>query len=318
MNKKKIFLFFIILVSVPIVLDLILRIIWLIPFSAIVEQKDWLGFLGSYLGIIVSILIVLWQQENEKKQEIRGLLFYIKDILEYNCENYTKEYIEELNNQAVSLNWCPNSYKFYIEEIKLKSFELTREDVLLLYKNNYRDIIKLNEKIKELLNEYNLTLEEEKSFNKAESLLKLYVKEGKLPKESIILLDILIVASKYFYYGMKNIPNIDILNKKLQNLNNKILQKENFNLSPLYREDILNEFLIFSIPLKDDYESLKDRYILGLHLLFKIIALDDIKIGVALTEAICKKGKLFEREKYYALSDEMRIIIKEIETEIQR
>lgn len=71
MNKKKIFLFFIILVSVPIVLDLILRIIWLIPFSAIVEQKDWLGFLGSYLGIIVSILIVLWQQENEKKQEIR-------------------------------------------------------------------------------------------------------------------------------------------------------------------------------------------------------------------------------------------------------
>lgn len=103
MNKKKIFLFFIILVSVPIVLDLILRIIWLIPFSAIVEQKDWLGFLGSYLGIIVSILIVLWQQENEKKQEIRGLLFYIKDILEYNCENYTKEYIEELNNQAVSV-----------------------------------------------------------------------------------------------------------------------------------------------------------------------------------------------------------------------
>ena len=314
MNKKKIFLFFIILVSVPIVLDLILRIIWLIPFSAIAEQKDWLGFLGSYLGIVVSILIVLWQQENENKQEIRGLLFYIKDILEYNCENYTKEYIEELNNQAVSLNWCPNSYKFYIEEIKLKSFELTREDVLLLYKNNYRDIIKLNEKIKEVLNEYNLTLEEEKSFIKAESLLKFYIKEGKLPKESIILLDILIVASKYFYFRMKNIPNIDILNKKLQNLNNKILQKENFNLSPLHREDILNEFLIFSIPLKDEYESLKDKYILGLHLLFKIIALDDIKIGVALTEAIYKKGKLFEREKYYALSDEMEEIKMKIIT----
>lgn len=318
MNKKKIFLFFIILVSVPIVLDLILRVIWWLPITipAIAEQKDWLGFLGSYLGIVVSILIVLWQQNNEKKQEIRGLLFYIKGILEYNCENYTKEYIEELNNQAVSLNWCPNSYKFYIEEIKLKSFELTREDILLLYKNNYRDIIKLNEKIKEVLSEYNLTLEEEKSFNKAESLLKLYIKEGKLPKESIVLLDILIVASKYFYYGMKNILDIDILNKKLQNLNNKILEKENFNLSPLHREDILNEFLIFSVPLKDDYESLKDKYILGLHLLFKIIALDDIKIGVALTEAICKKGKLFEREKYYALSDGMRIIIKEIETEI--
>lgn len=314
MNKKKIFLFFIILVSVPIILDLILRVIWLIPFPAIAEQKDWLGFLGSYLGIVVSILIVLWQQDNEKKQEVKGLLFYIKDILEYNCENYTKEYIEELNNQAVSLNWCPNSYKFYIEEIKLKSFELTREDILLLYKNNHRDIIKLNEKIKEVLNEYNLTLEEEKSFNQAESLLKLYIKEGKLPKESIILLDILIVASKYFYFRMKNIPNIDILNKKLQNLNNKILQKENFNLSPLHREDILNEFLIFSVPLKDDYESLKDRYILGLHLLFKIIALDDIKIGVALTEAICKKGKLFEREKYYVLSDKMKEIKMKIIT----
>ena len=73
---------------------------------------------------------------------------------------------------------------------------------------------------------------------------------------------------------MKNIPNIDILNKKLQNLNNKILQKENFNLSPLYREDILNEFLNFLSLLKMINESLKDRYILGLHLLFKIIALD--------------------------------------------
>ena len=75
MNKKKIFLFFIILVFVPIVLDLILRIIWLIPFSAIVEQKDWLGFLGSYLGIIVSILIVLWQQENEKNKKLEDYYF---------------------------------------------------------------------------------------------------------------------------------------------------------------------------------------------------------------------------------------------------
>ena len=91
-------------------------------------------------------------------------------------------------------------------------------------------------------------------------------------------------------------------------MNNKVLQKENFNLNPLYKENILNEFLIFSTPLRNDYEILKEKYILGLHLLFKIIALDDMKIGTDLTEAICKKGKLFEIEKYYNLSDKMEKI----------
>lgn len=242
MNKKKIFLFFVILTSIPFILDLILRVIWLIPFPAIADQKDWLGFLGSYLGIIVSILIVLWQQNNEKKQEVRGLLFYINDILEYNCKNYTKEYIKKTNEKVASLNWCPSLCK---EDIKLKSFELTREEILLLYKNDYKDIIKLNEEIRETLNEYDLNLEEEKSFEKAEVLLKTSIKEGKLPKEVNILLDILIMISKYFYCGMKNISNINMLNEKLQNLSNKALQKEDFNLNPLYKEDILNDFLIF-------------------------------------------------------------------------
>lgn len=305
MNKNKYIVFLLILIFIPFMIDIILRIIWLIPYPSIADQKDWLGFLGSYLGIVVSILIVLWQQENEKKQEVRGLLFYIKNILEYNCKNYTKEYIKKTNKKVATLNWCPSLYK---EEIKLKSFELTREEILLLYKNNYENIIKLNEEIKETLNDYDLNLEEEKSFEKAEFLLKVSIKEGKLPEESIILLDILIVISKYFYYGMKNIPNINILNENLKKLNNKILQEENFNLNPLYKENILNEFLIFSTPLRNDYEILKEKYILGLHLLFKIIALDDIKIGTDLTEAICKKGKLFEIEKYYNLSDKMEKI----------
>ena len=201
MNKKKIFLFFIILTSIPFILDLILRVIWLIPFPAIADQKDWLGFLGSYLGIVVSILIVLWQQNNEKNQEVRGLLLYIKDILEYNCENYKKEYIEELNNQAASLIWCPNLYQ---EKIKLKNFELTREEVLLLYKNDYAGIVKLNEKIKETLNDYSLTISEENSFKEVESLLKNFIKKGKFPKEIMVLLDILINLSQYFYYGREN------------------------------------------------------------------------------------------------------------------
>lgn len=317
MDKKKIFLFFVILIFIPFILDLILRFIWWLPITipAIAEQKDWLGFLGGYLGIIVSILIVLWQQKAEKEQEVKGLLFYIKDILEYNCENYTKEYIEKLNNQAISLIWCPNLYQ---EEIKLKNFELTREDILLLYKNNHKNIIKLNEKIKEISNEYSLTLEEENNFKEAESLLKYYIREGKLPEESIILLDILIIASKYIYLGMKKrkIPDINILNKKLQNLNKKVLEKENFNLNSSNKEDILNEFLEFCKPLKDDYDSLKEKYFSGLYLLYKIVASDDIKIGIVLNEAICKKIKLSDFNKYFNLSDEMRIIIKEIETEI--
>ncbi len=305
MNKKKIFLFFIILTSIPFILDLILRVIWLIPFPAIADQKDWLGFLGSYLGIVVSILIVLWQQNNEKNQEVRGLLLYIKDILEYNCENYKKEYIEELNNQAASLIWCPNLYQ---EKIKLKNFELTREEVLLLYKNDYAGIVKLNEKIKETLNDYSLTISEENSFKEVESLLKNFIKKGKFPKEIMVLLDILINLSQYFYYEEKITLNISIINIKLEELKQKILLKKDFKLNFLQEKNNLIEFLEFCKPFKNDYETFKEKYIRGLILLFKIAFSYNYELGIILNKAIYKKIKLFQFDKYFDLSNEIKNI----------
>lgn len=284
----------------PFILDWVLRFIWWIPIpiKESASLDEWLGFLGAYFGVIGAIGGIWWQLNEEKKSEIQGLLFYIKDILEDNLKNCTEKYIFETNNQAVSVLWTPNYQKI---ELKLKNFDLSKEEILLLYKHNYRNLIILNKKIDKIINSYKLTNEEEFILRKAEDFIKNKLPESSI-KQSILKIFLLVLEfSNYFYYYPSS--NIDknhinkILNELDQSLifdffskhtNNEIISKFNSQINNLF------------IEMEDtSYEEIKNKYISSFLILYKIIIVFDINLGICLSNLFQKKLLLFKNEFYH-------------------
>lgn len=158
-----------ILALFPIIFIGILKLcIKYLPGEMIGTIDGWLGFLGGYFGVLGAIGTFWWQLNEEKKSEIKGLLFYIMDELKKNLNTYNLEYIEKINNQACSLIWLPNYTGF---NLSLNSLALTKEEILLLYKHDYHNLIKLNSKIDNIIKQYKITEREEFIYQEVDSLI---------------------------------------------------------------------------------------------------------------------------------------------------
>lgn len=91
----------------PFILDWVLRFIWWIPIpiKESAPLSEWLGFLGSYFGVIGAIAVVWWQHiENKKqlkKQEIeqRNILLEQKSQFERQLEQNEKLTKKQIENE---------------------------------------------------------------------------------------------------------------------------------------------------------------------------------------------------------------------------
>lgn len=301
----------------PLIFIVILKIcIRVLPGEMIGSVDGWLGFLGGYFGVLGAILAVYLQLHEEKTSEIQGLLLYIKNIIEENCKNYTPIYISQLDNEAKSIIWLPNYQEV---EIKLKSFDLSKEDILLLYKHRFDSLVELNSKINSTLKSYSLNNDEEFIFNELESFLK---KLKTLPDFNQEFLEeiekifyINIVFSEYFYYyPQKNIELQDI-NDRLKNFNVELISEKIFN-KPTYSKKVDEHYkrlLTFFKEIKEiDYNIIGERYCLGLHLLTMMVRIYNVDLGKRLTNVIAKKIYFFSNENF-KLYEEMSIISKKLE-----
>lgn len=294
--KKNIFLL-ILLLTIP---EILLFLVFILKDTFSLD--GWFSFLGGYFGVIGAIGGIWWQLNEEKKSEIQGLLFYIKDILEDNLKNCTEKYIFETNNQAVSVLWMPNYQKI---ELKLKNFDLSKEDILLLYKHNYRNLIILNKKIDEIINSYKLTNEEEFILRKAEDFIKNELPESSIKqsiKQSILKIFLLILEfSNYFYYYPSSNIDKNHINKILNELNQSLIfdffSKHTDNeIIGKFNSQINNLF----IEMEDtSYEEIKNKYISSFLILYKIIIVFDINLGICLSNLFQKKLLLFKNEFYH-------------------
>lgn len=153
----------------PIIFIGILKIcVKYLPGEMIGSIDGWLGFLGGYLGVLGAVGAVWWQLNEEKKSEIKGLVLYITDELKKNLDTYNLEYIEKINNQACSLIWLPNYTRF---KLSLNSLALTKEEILLLYKHDYHNLIKLNSEIDNIIKQYQFDEYEEFIYQEVDSLI---------------------------------------------------------------------------------------------------------------------------------------------------
>lgn len=282
----------------PLVFIVILKIcVRVLPGEMIGTIDGWLGFLGGYFGVLGAILAVYLQLSEEKTAEIQGLLLYIKNILKDNCKNYTPTYISQLDNEAKSIIWLPNYQEV---EIKLKSFDLSKEDILLLYKHRFDSLVELNSKINSTLKGYTLNNDEEFIFNELESFLK---KLKTLPEfnqeflkeiEKIFYLEV--VFSEYFYYYPRKKVELQDINERLKSFNVGLISQKIFNINT-YSDDIDKHhkklITFFEVIQEIDYNIVAEKYCLGLHLLTMMVRIYNVDLGKRLTNVIAKKIYLF-------------------------
>lgn len=111
---KELFLFFFLIILVPLIFFSVLS---LIDTRLVSSIKDWIGFLGAYLGIIGTIGAIWWQLNEEKSKRQQNIFSYIK---------YTSgEYLDFIRNNL--------SYFFSL-------LYLTNEQTILKVPNNFLKI----------------------------------------------------------------------------------------------------------------------------------------------------------------------------------
>lgn len=244
----------------------------ILPGNEIIEKNNWISFAGSYLGIMGAVGAVWWQMKKEENDEIKGLLCYIKDILEYNKENYTLDYMEKVNCQAASIKWSKNED---FQKIKLKDLDLNKADKLLLYKHSCRSLIKLDDKIKEIKNSYYFTSEEENIFFEVERFIKNNKDPDFLYLEPRKIFLIIQNISDFFYYlkGEENFSK-KLAKKSIEKANYLIvnLDKRKFIEKKIISDNLNKE--IFQGNLFQTIKSIADvkfKYLPYLYVLAKII-----------------------------------------------
>lgn len=286
----------------------------ILPGNKIIEKNDWIGFAGSYLGIIGAVGAVWWQMRKEENDEIKGLLCYIKDILKYNKENYTLEYMDRINNQAASVIWMPNYWKF---EVKLKKFEFTRNEVMLLYKHKHDYLIDLEKNIDEVILSYYLSVEQENIFIEIEENIINKKDNDPLLVELKKLTKIIVLISEYFYYNKSSEKEIDLeyLNKLVYKLNKKKLLNsiKEINTERKLLDWLENEMLFSNIR---NIEEIKIRYMLYLTLFYKLIFIYDLHIGYIVSKTVSRKLKMLSSHIYKKLIEEISIKLENLNKEL--
>lgn len=301
------------IIGVPFIFILLLKFIYaFVPGDEIGEPGDWISFAGGYLGVIGAVGAVWWQMRKEEKDEIRGLLYYIKDILEYNKNNYTLEYMEKINSQALSLKSFRENTAF---EVILKDLDLSKVDKLLLYKHRYINFIKLDDKIKKAISSYNFTTKEKNIFEKIEK----YIKENKegdtILSELEIILNITLKISRIYSYSDSRkeikewIDNLKSINAEILKLDKKMIKDFIIHFIPNGDERItFYEKIIYSSCT--DAKDIKEKYLVCLRFLYGGIAIYEENYEIIMKNVLEKKEYLF--------SDDYENLISEISEEYEK
>ena len=109
------FITFILSLTFPFILLFLVKL-----FSTNFSLDDWLGFLGSYLGIIGTFGALYWKSNLEKNEKNKQIDSYISYIIKKNKENFDKNF-KNLNKYLYEIS---SIYTDNDNEIKKYSFDL--------------------------------------------------------------------------------------------------------------------------------------------------------------------------------------------------
>lgn len=306
------------IIGAPFLFVLVLKFIYAyVPGEEIGDPGDWISFTGSYLGVIGAVGAVWWQMRKEERDEIKGLLFYIKKILKNNKENYTLEYMYKINSQALSVAtiWYRD-----VSKINLKNFKLEKEDELLLYKHGYSDYIELNDRISKIIDSYYFTFKEENIFFE---IFKLYKKnkieqksleQKNLEKEIDKINDILLNLAQYFSClsskPFKNKEKLAEIKNQISSLNKKTIERYTRDNEPLKYLDEKFLVLCATTTKKDVKKKIQEIYSFFINIYFIFITDTSLDYENILPSVISKKKYLF--------SDDYENLISEISEEYEK
>lgn len=313
------------IVATPFLFILVLKFIYAyVPGEEIGDKGDWISFAGGYLGVIGAVCIVWYQMKKEEKDEIRGLLYYIKDILECNKNNYTLEYMEKINSQALSLKSYRENTTF---KVTLKDLDLNKVDKLLLYKHRYINFIKLDDKIKKTINSYDFVTQEKNIVEKIKKYIEKKKEENKgdsILFELEIIFNITLKISAIYSYSnsrkkiKKEKDSFEEIDKEISKLNRKEIRDFISSLISFEKLSFYDK-IIFSIC--ENEKNLKEKYLFCLRFLYEGVVLyqDNYEedYGAIIKNILEKKRYLFS-EDYENLISKIEKEYKELEEKLEK